>query len=330
MANLEFEDGVFSSPTGLGADDRAGCFAIRQLLLSSLGKFSFVLPDKEEIGLIGSRAFAKSKEFSKLDKQSSMYISIDRCRTPLGGKSIATYGFDNKELLTSLKGLTGREVLTGSSTDCRALAAVSTNKVPCFNLSCGYDNEHSKKEILHFTELLETIVDAKSILDSVDASVLYSVEPVAYTLTKKAPSKSPKAAKATTKAAKNALSWDFDGCVEVNGELYDDEDVEALLHMYSYYTGKPFSQKDVFFIPEIDEDSILILNPNLQVGCVLGGFTLSQAMYDALSGKQWVMDKVSKNGLQYDITEMRDVTNSCINIPRAWLYVLQDNEPQVE
>lgn len=181
--NLEYENDTFTSPTGLGADDRAGIFAITQLLPHiSYMPFAVLFPDEEEIGLLGTHAFTTTQDFRDLDKQVSMYISIDRRRNPNGKATLAIYGKDNNNLNKVVSKLLNRSIIKGSSTDCRALSVASAKKVPCFNLSCGYEKEHTENEILYFKELEKTVTDLMTLLS--DSSIVnkeYKIDPIKHT-----------------------------------------------------------------------------------------------------------------------------------------------------
>lgn len=320
--NLEYEDGRFLSSTGLGADDRAGIFAINQVLKSHPSKFAVLFPDKEEVGLIGSSNFARSATFlDGFDKVASMYISIDRRRERLGGKTIATYGLSNTALNKWVSELTAREVVSGSSTDCRALSGVSVNKVPCFNFSCGYTNEHSFNETLYFSELLETVKDLKLLLDDakaytayeVDEKPTYSYQRYNYEYGYNNYNKKGKT-KTTTPSKTNTI---YDDMIEVDDTWLFSSDVKILLDCYSYFTGKSFEDKTVFKVSTFKVGDKVFLNEDLIVGQVYGGELLSKALVKSLGTEEWTITACSKE-LRLELSS-KLTTTVCSSIPAIWV-----------
>jgi hypothetical protein len=147
----------------LGADDRAGVYAILQILLklrAEHAKYSYAFFYDEERGCVGSRKFTASKEYTEMLKTTSCFVSIDRKCEP-NHPEIATYDCDDK-LLTEhlLKHFTGYKTVRGSITDCAILSRGSGELyIPCFNLSAGYKGEHTPKETLHLPTLFRIIRD---------------------------------------------------------------------------------------------------------------------------------------------------------------------------
>ena len=327
---LEYYEGKFSCATGLGADDRAGVFAISHLLKFKELKFAFCFPDKEEIGLVGSKKFAASKEFKEVFPKVSAFISIDRRRETDGSKSLATYGMDNKELNDWVSTLTSRKVIRGSSTDCRALSDASGNKVACFNLSCGYTAEHTKNETLYFKELLETVADLQVILadERIFKSYPFTREVISYDSGYGYGSTKTKT-KGKTKATTGSLAaYGWDESITIDGQIFEEDDVMNLLDIYSYYTGSQYkpSSKENFIIPELIEGSIVRMSSDMVVGHVYGGKKFTQDMYEGLKGKLWTVSGESAKG-GYDLAS--DFV-SAYNIPRRWLEEVYDDDPTIE
>lgn len=311
LDNLEYEDGKFSGPDGLGADDRAGIFTINKLLRRYPGKFMVLFPDKEEVGLIGSTAFTRSKAFNVFDKYASVFISIDRRRGHNGKKSIATYGSDCKKLNSWVEALTGRDSVRGSSTDCKALSSASKNKVPCFNFSCGYVNEHSKNETQYFKELLETVDDVEKLILDKRAYENYEAEP-SYGHTYgynnyRTPVTTPKS---TTTAQ------DFE-CMEVDDTWYFPEDLEALLLLYTYFTGAEYSESEPFVAPVMEEGDKAIFRKGLVAGGTYAGEKLTEELAKSLAEHTWKVTKVNSK-LRLNL-ESEDGTSKCISIPTYWV-----------
>lgn len=320
--NLEYTKGIFKSPTGLGADDRAGVFAIRKLLISNPREFMVLFPDKEEIGLVGSRAFAKSKYFKEFDKHASMFISIDRRREHDGTKTLATYDCDSDILNTWVSKLTDRKIVRGSSTDCKALSTASSNKVPCFNFSCGYTAEHSKNETLRFSELLTTIADLRKVLNDERCGNTYK-----YVEAKPAYSRS----NAYTPVRSNSMySSAFDESMEYNDEWYFEDDLKDLLDVYTYFTGETFqptSQSNIL-IPELTAGDLVRLDPKLVIGSVYGGQVLTRDIYMTMSKYTWEIESIGDS----EVLELIGLNNpkaTASQIPRRWVVLVDDEAPLI-
>ncbi len=313
--NLEYENDQFTCPTGLGADDRAGIFAITQLIPHmSYMPFAVLFPDEEEVGLKGSYAFIRSRSYTEIDKHASMYISIDRRRNKNGSASLATYGVNNDALNKKVGKLLSRDVIRGSSTDCRALAAASTHKVPCFNLSCGYDKEHTKDEILYFKELENTVLDLFTLFaDDSIVGVAHPVDPV------------------TTTYYSGNHSYNKESSVLIGASTFKKSNIQDLLAMYLYYTGRKYEatktiENDV--VPDILIGSTMRLNPMVVETQRIGGEILTAEMFTTLKTDLWEVENYDSD-LKL---ELKGITTeiSCTNIPLAWLEEVLPTEPQFE
>jgi di/tripeptidase len=147
---LKVKDGIVSNPDGvLGADDRAGCYAIWKMLKADV-RAIYILTDEEEVGGIGAYECAVSVLFETLIPNISAFIELDR----ESSDDIALYGFDN-EALNKLFEDRGYITNYGSYTDVVDLAKESG--IACINLSVGYYNQHTKKEFLVLKELYRTV-----------------------------------------------------------------------------------------------------------------------------------------------------------------------------
>lgn len=155
MKDIACHKGVLSlkkqSKAGcLGADDRAGIYIALQLLASETKtKFEFAFFDLEEKGAIGSSHFAK------FNYNYQCFIGLDRA-TRRGEQNIATYGYDNDDLLDLVLEHTDYKLSSGSFSDCSNLSDSSPD-TPCFNISVGYQNEHGADEILNKDDMQETL-----------------------------------------------------------------------------------------------------------------------------------------------------------------------------
>lgn len=139
-----------SKLTCLGADDRAGVWVALELLKAQRsGKtktnFAFAFFCGEESGCIGSSFFVKSPPVSF--QNINCFIGVDRKSSNFKMPEIATYGYDSEELEETVKSqLPDYQWKVGSITDCSILSD-ATDK-PCFNITAGYNNEHTPKEKL--------------------------------------------------------------------------------------------------------------------------------------------------------------------------------------
>jgi hypothetical protein len=143
----------------LGADDRAGVWIALELIhhfgLDCPYEFGFF--DAEERGGIGSSVFADDI-FELSDCPYQCFIGLDRGSRG-GLQNIATYGYDNMQLLDLIQeAAPGYLIQNGSFSDCSNLSeSFTTEGVPCFNLSVGYQNEHSVSESLDLPMMIETL-----------------------------------------------------------------------------------------------------------------------------------------------------------------------------
>ena len=144
---------VMWSPEGLGADDRAGVFAIYQIVKSGL-RPHIILSTDEEKGCIGAGELAKLPcPFNKLH----YIIQLDRH----GTCDCVFYDCDNPEFTKYVEGFGFVEAI-GSFTDiteyCPAWGVAGVN------LSVGYYSEHTSCEILYVDPLLATIKKVMAML----------------------------------------------------------------------------------------------------------------------------------------------------------------------
>lgn len=134
-------DGVLSSPVGLGADDRAGMYAILEIVKKHHCHVLFT--GGEEVGGIGARAF----KMSNLKPNVNYIIELDR-----RGSNDAVYYEGANEEFEDFITSHGWKTASGTFTDICVLAPYLG--VAAVNLSIGYSYEHQKKETLD-TKVLE-------------------------------------------------------------------------------------------------------------------------------------------------------------------------------
>lgn len=330
--NLEYDPKLekFNSPTGLGADDRAGLFVINRALQLQPGKFIAIFFDEEEVGCRGSRNFVTSKDFKeKIDPLASTYISIDRTRAANGAKTVATYGHDNKELLKLFKEKSKRNDVKGSSTDCKILSAQSSilsktsEGVSCVNFSCGYQFEHTVRETLYWKELLAC---------AIDVAELPSKVPELWTkrfLAAKAPAYKPYSAPKKTKTAKNAgsPSWYGDDFILVNDEYYDEEDVKLLMKYYKRHTGVDYTLKTATPYEPKRQDFVR-LSTDVSVGGVYGGKRLDRATHAMLAGNVWIVHSIDAGKSTANLMTDDD-SYDAVNIPFIWLEAVTQTDPLI-
>lgn len=144
---------VMWSPDGLGADDRAGVFAIYQIVRSGL-RPHIILSTDEERGCLGATELSKLPcPFEKLN----YIIQLDR----RGTNDCVFYDCDNPEFVKYVEQFGFTEAI-GSFTDiteyCPAWGMAGVN------LSVGYINEHTHSEILYINVLYATIEKVKKML----------------------------------------------------------------------------------------------------------------------------------------------------------------------
>lgn len=148
------EEKIIWSPDGLGADDRAGVFAIIRILQAGF-KPHVILTTDEEKGALGAtmltieheKPFAKMKYLIQLDRRGEKDCVFYDCANDKFTKYIESFGF---------------ETAWGTFSDISEICPIW--KVAGVNLSVGYRNEHSNKEVLKTTDLLNTIEKVKKML----------------------------------------------------------------------------------------------------------------------------------------------------------------------
>lgn len=145
---------VMWSPDGLGADDRAGVFAILQIIRAGY-KPSVIFTTEEERGGIGAAQLAQlDLPFPGL----KYIIQLDR----RGAEDCVFYDCDNPEFINYVEQF-GFTFNWGSFSDISTLCPAW--EVAGVNLSVGYYDEHSEIERLFVGQLMATIEKVKKMLD---------------------------------------------------------------------------------------------------------------------------------------------------------------------
>ncbi len=147
--------GVLWSPEGLGADDRAGIFAIIKILQEGY-RPSIILTTGEESGGVGACALIDAhptcpipnlKYMIQLDRHGTNDCVFYDCYCPEFVDYVESFGFCER---------------WGSFTDISFL--MPEWQIVGVNLSVGYEDEHSHQEILNVNPLFDTIRKVKKML----------------------------------------------------------------------------------------------------------------------------------------------------------------------
>lgn len=150
------EKGVMWSPTGLGADDKAGIFAILNIIESGLHPHVIFTHD-EEIGGLGAEMLGSTKcPFKNLN----YIIQLDR----RGYNDCVFYDGENTKFMEYIEHF-GFSTARGTFSDISILCPAWN--VCGVNLSIGYMHEHSPSEILVAQWLYDTIDKVKQMLTEI-------------------------------------------------------------------------------------------------------------------------------------------------------------------
>lgn len=158
---------VMWSPQGLGADDRAGVFAILQLIDAGLRPSVLFTTGEEQMG-VGANVLIR--DFPKCPYSEIEYIiELDR----QGEKDSVYYSCDNKhfERFINSKGFVTEE---GTFSDISIIAPAW--KIAAVNLSIGYLNEHCHIETLNWLWLSQTINKIYNLLKWEGANLSYRLD----------------------------------------------------------------------------------------------------------------------------------------------------------
>jgi len=135
------EDGSkLMSPEGIGGDDRAGVFAILEIIKTCRCHVLFC--EDEETGGRGAAAFTRSGIRPKVN----YIVELDR----RGDNDAVFYGCDNPAFTDFVLGF-GFEKQFGTFSDISVIAPKL--KIAAVNISAGYCNEHSLQEVINLNEL---------------------------------------------------------------------------------------------------------------------------------------------------------------------------------
>ena len=150
---------VMWSPDGLGADDRAGIFAILQILKSGL-RPSIILTTDEEKGGVGASILTDDYANCPIPNLKYM-IQLDR----KGNYDAVFYDCISEDFMEYVESF-GFYRANGSFSDISFL--MPQWEICGVNLSIGYKDEHTYTETLHINQLQATISKVKKMLQVTD------------------------------------------------------------------------------------------------------------------------------------------------------------------
>ena len=159
------EKNVIWSPQGLGADDRAGVFAILQIINKTNLRPHIILTTDEELGALGAIALTNITKEPYADMK--YIIQLDR----RGTNDCVFYACENQEFQEYVESF-GFTTAWGSFSDISEICPMWG--VAGVNLSVGYMNEHSTSEVLHVNPLLATIRKVINMLKDADNAKYYN------------------------------------------------------------------------------------------------------------------------------------------------------------
>ena len=160
---------VMWSPDGLGADDRAGVYAIVTLIREGF-KPHIIFTTDEEMGAIGASLLAK------LDcpfAECKYIIQLDR----RGSNDCVFYDCENQAFVDYVEQF-GFEWNYGTFTDISRLCPAWG--IAGVNLSVGYRDEHSTSEVLFVGQLLSTIAKVRKMLQQAETAPYFEYVPAKY------------------------------------------------------------------------------------------------------------------------------------------------------
>ena len=157
------------SPQGLGADDRAGVYAIIQIIEDGY-RPSVLFTTDEEPGAVGTQALVSRKPDCPLENLKAIF-QLDR----QGMDDMVFYGCNNPDFENYIEKF-GFTFSWGTFSDISVIAPAW--KVAAVNLSIGYVGEHMQTEILHTDWMESTIEKVEQMLSVSDAMPSYAYTPM--------------------------------------------------------------------------------------------------------------------------------------------------------
>ena len=152
---IKFKNGKFSSPNGIGGDDRCGVFMILEIVKQI--NCSVLFCEDEEVGGVGAEKFISTQLASELVGKFNYIIEFDR----KGSDDAVFYNCDNpqfEDFITKHFYKTNY----GSFSDISIVAPFL--QCAAVNLSCGYYKAHTKQEYVVWDEMINSIYEALKII----------------------------------------------------------------------------------------------------------------------------------------------------------------------
>ena len=154
---------VMWSPNGLGADDRAGVYAIAQILKMGV-KPTIIFTTDEELGCVGVMKMVNDIPIAPTDLK--YIIQLDR----RGSNDCVFYDCANNKFEEYVESF-GFITNFGSFSDISMICPKW--KVAGVNLSIGYYDEHSVSETLHIGQMYDTIKKVKRMLEGINTATFF-------------------------------------------------------------------------------------------------------------------------------------------------------------
>ena len=158
--------GVCWSPDGLGADDRAGIFAILTILKHGY-RPSIIFTTDEEIGAVGASQLVE--DIKSPESELKYIIQLDR----RGTNDCVFYDCDNRDFVEYIEKFGFVETF-GSFSDISVICPAWG--IAGVNLSIGYEDEHTTSETLRVGAMLNTIRKVENMLKVKDIPFFEYIE----------------------------------------------------------------------------------------------------------------------------------------------------------
>lgn len=161
------ENRTLTSSVGIGGDDRCGVYIILKTI-AELSEGDSSLPtiaicNYEETGADGSRALAKNEKAVAYIKEHCKYmIELDRA----GTDEAVYYDCGNEAFKEYIDSKTKRSEHWGTFSDICELSPVTD--VASVNLSCGYKDAHTKREVIVINEVIKCFEDVMLLISDLD------------------------------------------------------------------------------------------------------------------------------------------------------------------
>lgn len=161
------KNNTLTSMVGIGGDDRCGIYIILKTI-AKLSEDNSPLPtiaicNYEETGADGSRALSKDDKAVEYIKNNCKYmIELDRA----GTDESVYYDCGNEEFKEYIDSKTKRTEHWGTFSDICELSPATD--VASVNLSCGYKDAHTKREVIVVDEVIKCYEDVMMLIGDLD------------------------------------------------------------------------------------------------------------------------------------------------------------------